>query len=134
MRYRTSDEVVDVATGFHEHNIPLSVLVIDFYTWTKFGDFMFDTTCWPNASNMTADVKTLTNARILRSTYPWMDTTSVNYKSAVSQHVLALDSHGNVAYPSGGRGVIDPFQPNASEFVWTKVKASFFDQGIENFW
>ena len=35
MRYRTSDEIVDVAQGFASRGIPLSVLVMDYHTWTK---------------------------------------------------------------------------------------------------
>jgi len=134
MRYRTSDEIVDVAAGFAQRGIPLSVLVIDFYTWTKFGDFQFDSRCWPNVSAMVEDVKTATGAKILRSTYPWFDTSSVNYKAAVDNRVLVLDREGNVAFPINGMAVIDPFQPGAARFVWSKVKASFFDHGIEMFW
>ena len=33
MRYRSSDELVDIAEGFAARKIPLDVLVIDFYSW-----------------------------------------------------------------------------------------------------
>jgi alpha-glucosidase (family GH31 glycosyl hydrolase) len=36
MRYRTSDELLDVAAGYTSRNISLSVIVIDFYSWTMF--------------------------------------------------------------------------------------------------
>ena len=46
MRYRSTDELLDVAAGYESRGVPLSVLVIDFYSWTKFGDFQFDERCW----------------------------------------------------------------------------------------
>ena len=45
MRYRTADELVNVAQGFADRRVPLDVLVIDFYSWSKFGDFHFDYKC-----------------------------------------------------------------------------------------
>ena len=47
MRYRSTDELLDVAQGYLDRNINLSVIVIDFYSWTKFGDFQFNPVCWP---------------------------------------------------------------------------------------
>ena len=37
MRYRTTDELLDINSGYKSRNINLSVIVIDFYSWPKFG-------------------------------------------------------------------------------------------------
>ena len=87
MRYRSSDELVDIAVQFATRTIPLDVLVIgetqshmleqrrlyvchtgqlmqhcvwaDFYSWSKFGDFHFDYECWPNATEMVQLVRSV---------------------------------------------------------------------------
>eukprot|EP00041_Stephanoeca_diplocostata_P033770 m.1123353 g.1123353 ORF g.1123353 m.1123353 type:complete len:893 (-) comp24405_c0_seq1:378-3056(-) len=131
-RYRTSDELVDIVDGYNGRNVSLAVIVIDYYTWTKFGDFQFDAQCWPNITEVT---KLVAPARILRSTYPWMDQTSVNYNESMAQQVLVRNRDGGVAYVAEkDMAIIDPFASNASCFVWDRVKTSFFDQGIEMFW
>jgi alpha-D-xyloside xylohydrolase len=59
MRYRSSDELADIAVQFADRKIQLDVLVIDFYSWSKFGDFHFDYKCWPNASELVQLVRTV---------------------------------------------------------------------------
>ena len=131
MRYRTTDELLEINSGYKSRNINLSVIVIDFYSWSKFGDFAFDKTCWPNMSIATAQ---LGGTRVLRSTYPWVDKTSTGYAPALAAGVLTMETGNKTAYPSGGKAMIDPFAPNAREFVWARCKESFYDQGIEMFW
>ena len=36
--------------------------------------------------------------------------------------------------PAPGGAFIDPFLPKARELVWEKVKAGYFESGIEMFW
>ena len=52
---------------YHSLGVNLSVVVIDFYSWTKFGDFRFDPSCWPNVTQATARLAEL-GTRVLRST------------------------------------------------------------------
>lgn len=63
MRYRSSDELADIAVQFNLRKLPLDVLVIDFYSWSKFGDFHFDYRCWPNATDL---VKVILDSLIYR--------------------------------------------------------------------
>lgn len=42
LRYQTQDEVLTIAHKYKELNIPLSVIVIDFFHWTQQGDWRFD--------------------------------------------------------------------------------------------
>lgn len=102
-RYRTSDELVAVVDGYAQRNVSVAVIVIDYYTWTKFGDFQFDTRCWPNVSDVT---RLVAPAKVLRSTYPWMDPTSTNYKESVAQQVRM----GNRGV--SGHSMTTPLQPH----------------------
>jgi alpha-D-xyloside xylohydrolase len=138
MRYRTSDELVDVAQGFADRHIPLDVLVVDFYSWSKFGDFHFDYKCWPNASEMVTMVHSLGNGtKVLHSTYPWVDDTSENYQEFLAKGFFA--TYAGTATPAKcspapGGAMLDPFLPGARALIWEKVKAGYFDAGIDMFW
>ena len=83
---------------------------------------------------MSAATTQLGDTRVLRSTYPWIDKTSTGYAPAIAAGVLTMGPGNKTAYPSGGKAMIDPFSPNAREFVWSRCKASFYDEGIEMFW
>jgi alpha-D-xyloside xylohydrolase len=51
-RYRSQQELLDVAKGYHDRQIPVSVIVIDYHHWTTFGNWKFDNKCWPDVSQM----------------------------------------------------------------------------------
>ena len=138
MRYRSSDELADIAVQFAQRKIPLDVLVIDFYSWSKFGDFHFDFKCWPNATEMVSLIRTVGNGtKVLHSTYPWVDETSENYQEFASADLFALDAATGLPAkrsPAPGGAFIDPFNPAARAKTWEKVKTGYFDAGIEMFW
>lgn len=98
----------------------------------------FDDSCWPNATDLVDLVRSLGNgSKILHSTYPWVDNTSVNFKRFLDAGLLAIDAKsGAVANvsPAPGGAVIDPFIPGAKELVWDFVKKGYYDAGIEMFW
>ena len=142
MRYRTPDELLDVAEGYAARGINVSMVVIDFYSWPKFGDFAFDPVCWPNASALTAALRGLNNSgmpgegvHLLRSTYPWVDVTSANYAEAAAIGALSRDASGAVTHvATGGDAVLDPFSAAARRWVWSKVEPSFFAHGVASYW
>ena len=42
LRYRTQDELLEVAREYHRRGLPLSVIVADFFHWSAMGDYRFD--------------------------------------------------------------------------------------------
>ena len=42
LRYRSQEELLDVAREYHRRGLPLSVIVADYFHWTAMGDFRFD--------------------------------------------------------------------------------------------
>ena len=47
LRYRTQEELLSVAREYHERGIPLDVIVIDFFHWTRQGEWKFDPVTGP---------------------------------------------------------------------------------------
>ena len=87
---------------------------------------------------MVSLVKELGNGtKVLHSTYPWIDDTSENFAEFKSEGLFALEAAtGQPAKcsPAPGGAMLDPFLPAARAKVWEKVKAGYFDSGIEMFW
>lgn len=52
LRYETQDDVLKVAQKYKDLNIPLSVIVIDYFHWTEQGDYKFDPQYWQNPKEM----------------------------------------------------------------------------------
>lgn len=48
LRYRTQDELLEAAREFKRRQLPISVIVIDYFHWPKSGEFTFDKTYWPD--------------------------------------------------------------------------------------
>lgn len=75
LRYRTQEEVLGVARKYKELGIHIDVIVIDFFHWTRQGDWQFDKKYWPDPKAMCEELHA-----ILR-TLPW-DPASISYQTA----------------------------------------------------
>jgi alpha-D-xyloside xylohydrolase len=48
LRYQTQDELLEVAREYKRRQLPIDLIVIDFFHWPKQGDWRFDETYWPD--------------------------------------------------------------------------------------
>lgn len=48
LRYQTQEELLGVAREYKRRNLPIGLIVIDFFHWPKQGDWKFDETYWPD--------------------------------------------------------------------------------------
>ena len=48
LRYQTQDELVAVAREYRKRELPIDVIVCDFFHWPKQGTWKFDPTYWPD--------------------------------------------------------------------------------------
>ena len=48
LRYQTQEELLGVAREYRARNLPIDLIVIDFFHWPKQGDWKFDSTYWPD--------------------------------------------------------------------------------------
>ena len=47
LRYQTQDELLSVAREYKRRNLPIDLIVIDFFHWPRPGEWKFDETYWP---------------------------------------------------------------------------------------
>ena len=67
-RYRNQSQVLEVARGYVDRGLPISMIVIDWFHWEQMGDFALNPACWPDPQGM---VDELTGAGIELMTTFW---------------------------------------------------------------
>ena len=135
LRYRTQEEVLTVARKYKELGIPLDVIVIDFFHWTRQGDWQFDSQYWPNPKAMTEELHAM-GTKVMVSVWPSVDKKSKNFYEMSERGWLVRTEHGsNQTYDFNGDCVtFDATNPEAREFVWEQCKKNYYDYGIDMFW
>jgi len=135
LRYRTQEELLNVAREYKKRNLPLSVIVIDFFHWPKQGEWKFDSKYWPDPQAMVNELNKM-GVKLMVSIWPTVDINCENY-SEMSQRGLLVRTERGVPIVFTFRGSsshFDATNPEARKFVWEKVKENYYKYGIKIFW
>ena len=135
LRYRTQEELLNVVREYKKRNLPLSVIVIDFFHWPYQGDWRFDKRYWPDVKGMVDELNKW-GVKLMVSVWPTVDLNSENYSEMLQKGLLVGTDHG-VPITFTFRGSTTQFDVTNSEsreFVWKKIKENYFDYGIKMFW
>lgn len=135
LRYQSQEEVLSVAREYHKRQIPLDVLVIDYYHWPRCGDYRFDEDFFPDPKAMTDELRSY-GIEPMVSVWPQVDTRSENFREMLEQGLLVQTEHGmNVQMIFQGNNVFyDATNPASRDYVWEKCKKNYYDNGIRSFW
>ncbi len=137
LRYRTPEEVLEVARKYKELGIHLDVIVIDFFHWPYQGDWCFDEKYWPK-DKVKAMVEELhgMGTKIMVSVWPSVDKRSSNYGYMAERGLLSTTDVGapQTYDYQGDCGTADFFNPETREFVWETCKKNYREQGIDLYW
>lgn len=135
LRYRTQEEVLAVAEKYQELHIPLDVIVIDFFHWTRQGDWKFDEEYWPDPKAMCDKLHAM-GTKVVVSVWPSVDRKSENFEELYNRGLLIQTERGSIqTYDFQGDCLeIDVTNPEAREFIWEKCKKNYYDFGIDMFW
>jgi alpha-D-xyloside xylohydrolase len=141
-RYRTQDELLAVAREYRRRGLPLSAIVIDFFHWTRMGDWRFDPADWPDPTAMAAELDRL-GVKLIVSVWPTVNPSSGNYTEMHDLGFLVASEHGLPAHlpiwdtGPGGRALVsfyDPTNPRARGYLWDKIKEGYYAHGIRVWW
>ena len=135
LRYRTQEEVLNVAREYHRRNIPVSVIIIDFFHWTRQGDWHFDPQYWPDPKAMCDELHRY-GMKVCVSVWPSVDRKSENFDELYDRGLLIRTEHGAAqTYDYQGDCVsIDVTNPEAQKFLWDKCMKNYASYGIDMFW
>ena len=135
LRYQTQDELLEVAREYKRRNLPIDLIVIDFFHWPYQGDWKFDPLYWPDPDAMIAELKSM-GIELMVSVWPTVDRESENYKEMLENGYLIRTERGfRVGLNFEGSTIhFDATNPGAREYVWSKIKKNYYDKGIKVFW
>ena len=133
LRYRTQEELLNVAREYKRRGLPISVIVIDFFHWTAQGDFQFDPEFWPDPEAMVKELKEM-GIELMVSVWPTVEEASKKYKYMEEMGYLIRTEAGSRLLIKNRDTYMDATNPDARKFVWEKLKAHYYDKGIHLFW
>ena len=133
LRYQTQDEIMEVARRYKRENIPLDVIVVDYFHWPHQGDWDFDEDYWPDPAGMVRELKEM-GITLMVSIWPTVDTESVNYLRMVEEGGLVRTEYGKRTAVLGDAAVVDVTSPAGSRIMWETIKKNYYDRGIRLFW
>jgi len=135
LRYKTQEEVLQVAREYRRRHLPLSVIVIDFLHWKHMGDWKLDPEFWPDPKAMVEELASM-GVRVMISPWVLVEPQSENYEEMKRRHLFVTSDRGARPEPLNGIQAehYDPTNPEAAQFLWSKWKRNYFDLGIHTFW
>ncbi|MCD7708777.1 MAG: glycoside hydrolase family 31 protein [Clostridiales bacterium] len=135
LRYRTQDELLAVAREHKRRGLPMDAIVVDFFHWTRQGDFKFEPRDWPDPEAMVKELRELGIEPVV-SVWPTIDEQSENFSEMSEKGYLVTADRGNQNHMTwmGNTVFYDATNPGAQKFVWERCKENYYKKGIRCFW
>ncbi|MCI8489269.1 MAG: DUF4968 domain-containing protein [Lachnospiraceae bacterium] len=135
LRYQTQEELLEVAREYKKRNLPIDVIVIDFFHWPRQGEWKFDPTYWPDPDAMVKELKEM-GIELMVSIWPTVDRESENYAEMLEKGYLIRTERGFRAGLDFQGATIhyDATNPKARQYVWEKARKNYYEKGIKLFW
>lgn len=135
LRYWNQEQLLQVAEEYKRRNLPISVIVCDFFHWPRMGDFRFEEEFFPDPSGMVKKLKGM-GIELMVSVWPQISLKSENYNEMRRKGLLVRSLRGNgvtMQWPEDST-FYDATNPRARAYVWNKCKENYYRHGIRIFW
>jgi alpha-D-xyloside xylohydrolase len=143
LRYANQEQVLEVAREYRRRDLPLDVIVVDYYHWPHLGDWRFDDDEWPDPKSMINELAAM-GVRLMVSVWPSLSPLSENYQPMREAGLLIATEQGMPSHhlfpdkgfdgQSLGVSFYDATNPAGRDYVWQRIKANYFDLGIRLWW
>ena len=135
LRYETQEDLLEVARRYYNEGIPLSVIIADYFHWTEQGDYKFDPKYWQDVKAMTDELHKM-GTRLVVSMWPTINENSENYSYMRDNNMLIRTTKGSDKVFSfyGPQAEIDVTNPKTREFVFSRLKENYLDNGVDGLW
>jgi alpha-D-xyloside xylohydrolase len=137
-RYETQQQVLDVANGYRSRGYPLDIMVIDWFYWSRMGQFDIDRAAFPDPQGMNRQLHEQ-GLHTLISVWPRFEKESRYFDLLASKGWLLRDKDGNpvdgLAERSDRAGaLIDSTNPKARAWYWDHIRDNIAAHGFDWFW
>jgi len=137
-RYETQSELMSIAQGYRSRGLPLDVMVLDWFYWTRMGQLDVDRTAFPDPKGMN-DTLHVMGLHSIVSVWPRFEKESRYYDFLAAKGWLLHDKDGNPVDGLAIRsdragGLIDSTNPDARAWYWSKIRDNIASQGFDWFW
>lgn len=135
LRYYSQEDLLSVAREYKKRNLPISVIVADFYHWKTTGDWKFNRELWPDPAAMIKELDSL-NIKLLVSVWPTLAEKSDNYATFKQSNFTIRPELGNNLFLKVNDDLtfVDVTYPKARKALWSKLKENYYDLGVRMFW
>lgn len=135
LRYRSQEELLSVAREYHRRNLPLSMIIIDYFHWTRQGEWKFQEQFWPDPRGMVEELKEM-GIEVMVSVWPTVDPDSENYTEMAESNMLIRSERGVGVFFmfEGPETYVDVTSPRARSYLWNKLEENYSRHGIHHFW
>lgn len=135
--YATQDQVLDVAKGYRERNLPLGTIVVDFLNMTRQGELDLDPTRWPNPAAMNQQLHAMGDHSLL-SVWPHFSPGTQFYDMLREKHWLIEDADGKPDFGGFSHKIgpnIDTTNPDAARWWWDSIRDRYIKpDGFDYIW
>ena len=142
LRYRSQEELLEIAREYKKRNLPISIIVIDFFHWTLMGDWKFDPELWPDPKAMVKELEDM-GIKAMVSFWPTVNLASENFEEMMENGFITDIERGLPAhfsfFDNNTTGPVsvhyyDATSEKAREYVWNKLQKNYYEHGIKIFW
>jgi alpha-D-xyloside xylohydrolase len=135
-RYASQKEVLDVAQGYRDRHLPASVMVVDWFYFTKMGQFDFDPQHWPDPAAMNKKLHEM-GFETMISVWPRFVPEDRYYDELLKKGWLFATADGKpvdgLPYDRAGSD-IDTTNPEAAQWFWKTIHENIVSQGFDSLW
>ncbi len=143
LRYHSQEQVRQIVRKHvQELGLPMSVMVLDYFHWTKMGEYKFDESRWPDPEGLVQELAEL-GVKLVVSVWPTVSRVSEVFQPMSDQGLLLRTNSGvlstTFAADTGFVGrpyqcIYDPSNPDARAFVWSRIREGYYQRGVKAFW
>ena len=135
LRYQTQEELLTVAREYKKRNLPISVIVADYFHWPLQGEWKFDPDYWPDPDAMIKELQEM-GIELMVSIWPTVDYRSENFEEMRQKGFLIRSEKGiRISMDFQGNTIhYDSTNPGARAYLWQKAKTNYYDKGVRTFW
>ena len=135
-RYSSQEEVLQVAKGYRDRHLPLDVVVVDWFYWTRMGQIDMDPVKWPDPAAMNRQLHDM-GIQTMISVWPRFVSEDRYYDQLLKHGWLIHLADGTpingLPYDRAGSD-IDTTNPEAARWYWETIRDNILSKGFDALW